>query len=75
MKKPMIPSSRPCDVAYRIKRYNELLEQAAEFLYAIDPGLEPSHRDAQAALRHARHAAALLVAPAKKPRRSPLLDG
>jgi len=40
MKKPMIPSSRPCDVSYRIQRYNALLE-----------------------------------APAKKSRRSPLLDG
>ena len=74
MKKPMIPSSRPCDVSYRIQRYNALLEAAAEFLYAIDPGLE-LHREAHYALRHARHAAALLEAPAKKSRRSPLLDG
>ena len=69
MKKPMTPSSRPCDVAYRIRRYNELLEAAAEFLYAIDPGLD-LHREARHALRHARQAATMLQAPAKKPRRS-----
>jgi hypothetical protein len=30
-------SSRPCDVAYRIKRVNELLKSASGFLTAIDP--------------------------------------
>jgi hypothetical protein len=59
-------------VSYRIQRYNALLEEAAEFLYAIDPGLK-LHREAEHALRHARHAAAVLEAPAKR-RRRPSLD-
>lgn len=30
-------SSRPCDVAYRMKRVNELLKAASEFLIAVSP--------------------------------------
>ena len=70
----MTPSARPCDVAYRIRRYNELLAQAAEFFYAIEPEAMANHAEAKLTLRAARNAASLLKAPAKKSRQSPLLD-
>ena len=66
MKKPMTPSARPCDVAYRLKRYNELLAQAAEFFYAIEPAAMANHGEVELTLRAARNAAVLLQAPAKK---------
>jgi len=63
------PSAKPVDVEYRIKRLNQTLEEAAMFLFAIDPSVFPEQfEEVQNALRAVRNAAGVLKAPEKKPR-------
>jgi hypothetical protein len=63
------PSAKPVDVEYRIKRLNQTLEEAAMFLFAIDPSVFPEQfEEVSNALRAVRNAAGVLKAPAKKPR-------
>ena len=65
------PSAKPVDVQYRLKRLNQTLEDAAMFLFAIDPTVFPEQFDeVKAALKTVRLAVAGLKAPEKKARKT-----
>ena len=76
MPKPMIVSSRPCDVNYRLKRAHEHLTQAIEFLAAVDPSTLPEGFHAailESAQRTAMstHDARMVTAAPKRGRKEP----
>ena len=66
-----VPSNKPVDVEYRLKRLRATLSEAQMFLNAIDPEVFPQQHEAVASALEALVAdVAKLKAPAKKARRS-----
>lgn len=66
-----VPSNKPVDVEYRLKRLRATLAEAQMFLNAIDPSVFPEQHEAVAsALETLAADVAKLKAPAKKARKS-----